>query len=159
MRRSELAALDVADLEETADGLVTIRRSKTDQEGHGDVIAIPRGTIACPVAALHAWLQVANITAGPVFRPIAKGERISDARLTDRSIAAIVKAHAARVRLDPGLCRSLVAFGLPHQRRGARRIDLQDGRPVAAQEHGHAARLCPRCRDLQGSCRRGPALS
>jgi len=159
MRRSELAALDVADLEETADGLVTIRRSKTDQEGHGDVIAIPRGTIACPVAALHAWLQVANITAGPVFRPIAKGERISDARLTDRSIAAIVKAHAARVGLDPGLCRSLVALRLSDQRRGARRIDIQDGRPVAAQEHGHAARLCPRCRDLQGSCRQGPALS
>jgi site-specific recombinase XerD len=102
MRRSELAALNFEDIEETADGLrVTIRRSKTDQEGHGDVIAVPRGTIACPVAALKAWLQIANITEGPVFRPIAKGERIGDARLTDRSIANIVKAHAARVGLDP----------------------------------------------------------
>jgi site-specific recombinase XerD len=102
MRRSELAALDFEDLEETPDGLrVTIRRSKTDQEGHGDVIAIPRGMITCPVAALKAWLQVAHITAGPVFRPIAKGERISNARLTDHSIANIVKAHAARVGLDP----------------------------------------------------------
>ena len=55
-RRSELAALDVEDIEETAEGLrVTIRRSKTDQEGHGHVIAIPRGVIACPVAALKAW--------------------------------------------------------------------------------------------------------
>jgi site-specific recombinase XerD len=102
MRRSELAALDFEDIEETADGLrVTIRRSKTDQEGQGAVIAIPRGTIACPVAALKAWLEAAAISKGPVFRPIAKGERIQGARLTDRSIAAIVKAHAARVGLDP----------------------------------------------------------
>jgi integrase len=102
MRRSELAALDVEDIEETADGLrVTIRRSKTDQEGHGDVIAVPRGTIACPVAALKAWLEAATITEGSVFRPIAKGERVQAARLTDRSVAAIVKAHAAQVGLDP----------------------------------------------------------
>jgi integrase len=102
MRRSELAALDFEDIDETAEGLrVTIRRSKTDQEGHGDVIAVPRGTIACPVAALKAWLEAATITEGPVFRPIAKGERVSAARLTDRSIATIVKAHAARVGLDP----------------------------------------------------------
>jgi integrase len=102
MRRSELAALNFEDIEETADGLrVTLRRSKTDQEGHGDVIAVPRGTIACPVAAFKAWLDAAAIATGPVFRPIAKGERVSAARLTDRSIATIVKAHAARVGLDP----------------------------------------------------------
>jgi site-specific recombinase XerD len=102
MRRSELAALDADDIEETPEGLrVTVRRSKTDQEGHGHVIAIPRGVIACPVAAMKAWLEAAAITEGAVFRPIAKGERIQAARLTDRSIAAIVKAHAARVGLDP----------------------------------------------------------
>jgi site-specific recombinase XerD len=102
MRRSELAALDFEDIEQTPDGLrVTIRRSKTDQEGHGDVIAVPRGTVACPVAALKAWLEAAAITTGPLFRPIAKGERVQAARLTDRSIATIVKAHAARVGLDP----------------------------------------------------------
>jgi integrase len=39
-RRSELVALDVADLEETEDGFkIIIRRSKTDQEGHGATIA------------------------------------------------------------------------------------------------------------------------
>ena len=53
------------------------------------MIAIPRGTIAGPVAALKAWLDAAAITEG-LFRPIAKGERIRAARLTDRSIAAIV---------------------------------------------------------------------
>jgi hypothetical protein len=43
-RRSELVALDVADIEETPEGLlVTIRRSKTDQKGLGRKVAIPRG--------------------------------------------------------------------------------------------------------------------
>jgi site-specific recombinase XerD len=101
-RRSELVALDVADIEEMTEGLrVTIRRSKTDQEGCGNVIAIPRGTMACPVAALKTWLEVASITDGPVFRPIGKGNRVLATRLTDRSVANIVKAHAARVGLDP----------------------------------------------------------
>jgi hypothetical protein len=58
-----------------------------NQEGQGHVIAIPRGVIACPVAALQAWLEGACITEGRVFRPIAKGGRIQRARLTDRSVA------------------------------------------------------------------------
>jgi site-specific recombinase XerD len=103
-RRSELVALNVDDIEETPEGLrVTIRRSKTDQEGHGQVIAIPRGVIACPVTALKAWLEAAAITEGAVFRPIAKGGRIRPTRLTDRSVTAIVKVHARRAGLDPKL--------------------------------------------------------
>jgi site-specific recombinase XerD len=48
-RRSELVALNVADIEETEAGLrVTIRHSKTDQEGQGVTIAIARGDVACP---------------------------------------------------------------------------------------------------------------
>jgi hypothetical protein len=50
LRRSELVALDVSDLEETEEGFrVTIRKSKTDQEGQGQTIAIIRGSAACPV--------------------------------------------------------------------------------------------------------------
>ena len=56
-RRSELIALDVADIAETKIGLlVTIRRSKTDQEGEGATIAIARGDVACPARALLEWL-------------------------------------------------------------------------------------------------------
>jgi site-specific recombinase XerD len=51
MRRSELVALDLADPEWTGDGvLIHIRRSKTDQEGLGQSVAVPRGATACPVA-------------------------------------------------------------------------------------------------------------
>jgi integrase len=64
-RRSELVALQVADLEEVPDGYrVTIRRSKTDQTGEGVEIVIPRGLKIRPVAAVQAWLQTAGITEG-----------------------------------------------------------------------------------------------
>jgi site-specific recombinase XerC len=72
-RRSELVALDVADIEECPEGLrIRIRKSKTDQEGAGAVIAVCRGSIACPVAALLEWMAAANITEGPVFRSVRK---------------------------------------------------------------------------------------
>ena len=65
-RRSELVALDVADLQFCAGGLrVTIRKSKTDQEGLGATIAIARGSIACPVDAVRAWIKAAGIVDGP----------------------------------------------------------------------------------------------
>lgn len=100
-RRSELVALDVADIEETVAGLrVTIRHSKTDQEGKGVTIAIARGDVACPVKALREWLVAAGIDAGPLFRPINKAGRVAQARLTDRSVANIVKAYAERAGFD-----------------------------------------------------------
>jgi hypothetical protein len=44
-RRSELVALDLADVQETEDGLVIyLRRSKTDQEWQGSRVALPWGS-------------------------------------------------------------------------------------------------------------------
>jgi site-specific recombinase XerC len=102
-RRSELVALNVDDLEETAEGmLVTLRRSKTDQEGFGRRVAIPRGEIACPVAALRAWLDAAGITEGAIFRRIfnKRVQRVTDRRLAPRNVATIVKQGAARLGFD-----------------------------------------------------------
>jgi site-specific recombinase XerD len=103
-RRSELVALDVVDIEWTAEGaLVTIRRSKTDQEGLGRKVAIPYGEIACPVAALKSWIEVAGIVEGAVFRRVfnKRAQRVTDRRLAARNVAAIVKAGAGRLGLDP----------------------------------------------------------
>ena len=100
-RRSELVALDVSDIEETPDGMkVTIRHSKTDQEGAGQVIAISFGKIACPIAALKEWIAVAGIQSGAIFCSINRHGRVGE-RLTDQSVSDIVKEHAARLRLDP----------------------------------------------------------
>jgi len=100
-RRSELCALQVDDLTEVPDGLrILIRRSKTDQEGQGAEVAIPRGYRLRPVEAVQTWLA-AEITAGPVFRAVARGGRVSDdVALVDASAARIVKLYARRVGLD-----------------------------------------------------------
>jgi site-specific recombinase XerD len=102
-RRSELVALNVDDLEETPEGLlVTIRRSKTDQEGLGRKVAIPRGELACPVEAVKAWRVAAAITEGALFRRVwnKRHQRVTDRRLAARNVAAIVKAGASRLGLD-----------------------------------------------------------
>ena len=92
-RRSELVALTVADLVEAEGGLrVVIRHSKTDQEGQGQEIAIPAGGKLRPVEAVMAWLEAAQITEGPVFRPIGKGARLATVALSARGVAAIVEA-------------------------------------------------------------------
>ena len=101
LRRSELVAVDVADIEETETGLlVKIRGSKTDQERQGVTIAIAKGDIACPAGALREWLGAAGIEAGPIFRPIDKAGTVRTSRLTCRSVANIVKAYAKRAGFD-----------------------------------------------------------
>jgi site-specific recombinase XerD len=102
LRRSELVALTVEDLEEVPEGLrVLIRRSKTDQEGEGRTIAIPPGSKLRPIAAAKAWLEAAGITTGALFRSINKGGRMSDEPLTGRTVADLVKRYAAAAGLDP----------------------------------------------------------
>jgi integrase len=102
-RRSELCALDVGDLVEVPDGLrVLIRRSKGDQEGQGQEVAIPRGYRLRPVEAVQTWLAAAEISAGPVFRAVALGGKVSAVALADDSAARIVKRYAKRVGLDAG---------------------------------------------------------
>jgi site-specific recombinase XerD len=102
LRRSELVALNIEDLEETAEGLlVRIRRSKTDQEGAGDFVSIPHGSRLRPVAGVKAWLQAAGITEGAIFRSIKKGGSVTLERLSDRSVAQIVKRRAEEAGFDP----------------------------------------------------------
>jgi site-specific recombinase XerD len=102
MRRSELRALAVADLTETADGLrVFIPRSKGDQEGQGQEIAVPRGYRLRPVEAVQTWLAAAEISAGPVFRAVLLGGRVQPGPLSTDGVARIVKRYALRAGLDP----------------------------------------------------------
>lgn len=101
-RRSEIVALDVADLAWEDQGLrVTIRRSKTDQEAEGVVVAVPEGRKLTPLHHLRAWLEAAGITDGPVFRPLWKGGRVRPARLSPHAVARIVQERALAAGLDP----------------------------------------------------------
>lgn len=99
-RRSELVALDISDLEFCEGGLrVTVRKSKTDQEGQGATIAIMRGSTACPVNAVRTWIDSAGISGGPIFRPVTRQGKISSHRLSPRAVADIVKKYASRAGL------------------------------------------------------------
>jgi integrase len=105
-RRCELVALMVPDVTFHADGLVvTVRRSKGDQESQGATVAIPYGAVeaACPVRAVRAWLaclQAAGITAGPVFRRVWAHGRIGRHALRGGAVAVIVKQQATAAGLD-----------------------------------------------------------
>lgn len=101
-RRSELANLESQDLSWSDKGVVVlVRRSKTDQDGEGHTKAIPYvGGKMCAALALAQWLNAAGIRNGPVFRGIGpKG--VSAQRLTDGSIAQIVKDAAKAAGIDP----------------------------------------------------------
>ena len=101
LRRSNLSALTVEDLEWSDQGVVlTVRRSKTDQEGAGRRLAVPKGRRLCPPSALRRWLDEASITTGPVFRPLDRHGHLSSKELSRHSIGAIVKQAAARAGLD-----------------------------------------------------------
>ena len=103
-RRSELVALDVADLVESPEGLrVRIRKGKTDQEGRGAEIAIPHGRFIRPVALVREWLDAAGIVEGPVFRPISRSGNVrqgTGVRLTTQAVADIMKRYCAAAGLD-----------------------------------------------------------
>lgn len=99
-RRSELVALDVTDLKRGDVLRITVRRSKTDQIGEGKIKTIPVvGGDLCPVAALYAWLESADIASGPVFRRVDRHGNVYD-RLTAQSVALVVKATARAAGLD-----------------------------------------------------------
>lgn len=103
-RRSELVALTVANVARSSEGLiVTVRRSKGDQEGRGAEKGIPYASRAayCPVRSLDAWLGAAGITEGPLFRYIDRHGRVHAEALSDRSVARIVQRTAERSGLDP----------------------------------------------------------
>lgn len=103
-RRSELVGLNVEDVQICADGLVILlRRSKTDQEAEGRKIAIPYGSTpdTCPVRSLQRWLESADITAGPLFRPVNRHGNLQTERLSDKAVALVVKRYAEAAGLDP----------------------------------------------------------
>lgn len=101
LRRSELVSLDVADVDfEEDEGVVLrLRRSKTNQEGALEEVSIPYGSNpkTCPVRALRAWS--AHVTEGALFRSIDRHGNVGG-RLSDHSVALIVKRHAERIGLD-----------------------------------------------------------
>jgi site-specific recombinase XerC len=134
-RKSEVVPLDVEDLEFCDEGVrVTIRRSKTDQEGKGQTIAVLRGAGPfCPVRLLREWLDAAGITEGALFRQVPKGGK----RVGTGLAAARIMTSSNPVSPGSGVevRQPFHAGGLDFDCGQERSQRLEDERNIAAQEH------------------------
>ena len=95
-RRNEIVSLNYEDLEFVPEGLkITLRKSKTDQFGEGSLKGLPYfdNSNYCPVISLQKWLNISKIKSGPVFRRFIKGSKISEKRLTDQTVALLIKKY------------------------------------------------------------------
>ncbi|MBT3787093.1 MAG: tyrosine-type recombinase/integrase [Alphaproteobacteria bacterium] len=101
-RRSEIVGLKCTDIEWKQEGIVlTLRRSKCDQEGRGRKVAVPYATgNTCPVKALRAWLDAVRIDQGPVFRAVDRHGNVSASHLSPEVVALVVKERATAVGMD-----------------------------------------------------------
>jgi integrase len=100
-RRSEIVRLSVDNIAWERQGIViTLPRSKTDQQGEGIVKAIPFGDgICCPARALRAWLDAAAITAGALFRAVNKWGVVGDKGLDPASVNTVLTRCAKEAGL------------------------------------------------------------
>ena len=95
-RRNEIVSLDFDDLDFVAEGLkINLKRSKTDQFGEGLVKGLPyfNNSQYCPVLTLKKWIEVSNINSGPLFRRFSKGSKLTNNRLTDQTVALLIKKY------------------------------------------------------------------
>jgi len=102
-RRSEIVALNYDDLEFVQEGLkITLKKSKTDQFGEGSIKGLPYfdNSQYCPVISLEKWIKVSKIDSGPLFRRFSKGSKLSEKRLTDQTIALIIKKYLKLTGID-----------------------------------------------------------
>ena len=102
-RRNEIVSLDYDDLDFVEEGLkIQIRRSKTDQFGEGLVKALPYfdNSKYCPVISLKNWIEISRINSGPLFKRFLKGSKLSENRLTDQTVALLIKKYLRLAGID-----------------------------------------------------------
>lgn len=107
LRRSEICNLNVRDvefLESNDDGdrmWLTIRQSKTDQEGRGQRVAVVDGSGIRPIQRLRLWLEQSGITEGPLFQTMRRGGHLRGRAMHHSDIPRIVKHYASVTGLNP----------------------------------------------------------
>ena len=95
-RRNEIVSINYDDLDFMSEGLkINVRKSKTDQFGEGFTKALPYfdSSQYCPVVSIKNWLKISKINSGPVFRRFVKGSKLSKNRLTDQTVALLIKQY------------------------------------------------------------------
>jgi site-specific recombinase XerD len=138
-RRSELVSVTVSDLTFSDKGVdVFLPRSKTDQEGKGQSVAILNGKALRPVDRLEEWLSAAGITEGPIFSRINRGDHLTDEPLSAQTVALIVKRYAEAAGFDVATLsghslRAGFITWAAENRASTSRTGPQVGQPVSAQ--------------------------
>ena len=102
-RRNEIVSLDYEDLDFVPEGLkITLKSSKTDQFGEGSLKALPyfNNKKYCPVLSLKKWIEKSNINSGPLFRRFSKGSKLKENRLTDQTVALLIKKYLNLAGID-----------------------------------------------------------
>ena len=102
-RRNEIVSLDYDDLDFVPEGVkIDIKRSKTDQFGEGSVKALPYfdNSKYCPVVSLKKWIGISKINSGSLFRRFLKGSKLSEKRLTDQTVALLIKEYLQLAGID-----------------------------------------------------------
>jgi integrase len=115
LRRSELVGIDREHIVFHETGLrLTIPRSKTDAEGAGAELGIPRGKRreTCPVRALEAWLAESDCQYGPVFRKVDPWGNIEHRRLHPDAVRQILLRRAGLAGLQVPAGERLSPHGL-----------------------------------------------
>lgn len=129
LRVGEVTALQVSDIECRSDGaaMLTIRRSKTDQNGHGAMLYLGSPT----ARRIEVWLEAASsagadMTEGPLFRRVLRGQHVSAEPLSARSIREIVRSAAAAVGIEGASGHSLrIGSAISLVRAGASLVQTQ----------------------------------
>ena len=102
-RRNEIVSLDYEDLDFVHEGLkITVKKSKTDQFGEGLIKGVPyfENSIYCPVTIVKRWLNISKITSGPLFRRFSKGSNLTLNRLTDQTVALLIKDYLNKTGIN-----------------------------------------------------------
>ena len=102
-RRNEIVSLDYDDLDFVSEGVkITIKRSKTDQYGEGSLKALPYfdSTQYCPVVSLQNWIKISKINSGSLFRRFIKGSKLAQNRLSDQTVALLIKKYLNLAGID-----------------------------------------------------------
>ena len=108
LRRSEICGLTVNDVEfiKSVKGrnpkkmFIYVHKSKTDQQGKGQKIAIPEGKYLKPIQRLQNWLQASGITHGHLFQTMKRGGRLRGRPIHHSDIPRLVKYYAGLIGLD-----------------------------------------------------------
>ncbi len=99
IRVSELAAVEVADLEAETDGSgrLTVRRSKTDQDGRGATLYVGKPTMR----AIQAWREAAGIAEGPLFRRVwGRSATVGDSAIDASTARRVIKLRAQAAGIE-----------------------------------------------------------